>query len=62
MGLATVNIANLNLKHGKDRAEQILHESFLLADQQRPSLQLGQHDIDRIDRQCHRVRDDPPLV
>ncbi len=61
-GLAVVNVANLDLKHGNDRAEQVLHDSFLLADQQRPSLQLGQHDADHIDRRRHRVRDDPPLV
>ncbi len=41
-GLIIVSVANLNLKHGNDRAKQVLHESFLLADQQRPSLQLGQ--------------------
>ncbi len=33
-GLAVISVANLDLKHGNDRAEQVLHESFLLADQQ----------------------------
>ncbi len=33
-GLTAVTVANLNLKHGNDCAEQVLHESLLLADQQ----------------------------
>ncbi len=61
-GLAAVNVANLDLKHGNDRAEQVLNESFLLADQQQLGLQLGQCDVDRVDLQRHCVCDDPPLV
>ncbi len=38
VGLTAVSVANLDFKHGNDRAEQVLHESFLLADQQQPGL------------------------
>ncbi len=34
VGLAAISVANLDLKHGNDCAEQVVHESFLLADQQ----------------------------
>ncbi len=61
-GLVVVNIAKLDLKHGNDCAEQVLHESFLLANQQWPGLQLGQRDVNCVDRRRHRIRDDPPLV
>ncbi len=60
--LTAISVANFNFKHGNDCVEQVLHESFLLSNQQRPGLQLGQRDIDRINRRRHRVHDDPPLV
>ncbi len=34
----------------------------MLADQQGPSLQLRQRDVDRVDCRRHRIRDDPPVV
>lgn len=61
-GMAIINVTKLDFKHGNDRAEQVVHESLLLGDQQRPSLQLGQRDVDQIDPRCHRIHDDPPLV
>ncbi len=53
--LAAVNVTILDVEHGNDRTKQVLHESFLLGDQQRPGLQLGQHDVDWIDRWRHQV-------
>ncbi len=61
-GVFTVSTVNLNVKHGNDRADQVLHERLLLGDQQRPSLQVHQRDVDRINRWRHRVCDDPPQV
>ncbi len=54
-GLTAVSVTNLDLKRGNDHAEQVLHESFLLANHQRPSLQLGQRDVDRFDHRRHCV-------
>jgi len=45
-GVFIVSVVNLDVEHGNDRADQVLHERFLLGDQQRPGLQLHQRDVD----------------
>ncbi len=60
--VALVWIDDLNAKHGGQHANQRIDELRLLRHEQRPALQLGEHDVDLIDGRRHRVRDYPPHV
>jgi len=51
---------DLDTKHSDQLADQRVDMLLLLRDQQRSVLQNDERDIDGIDGQRHRERDDPP--
>jgi len=60
LGVVVVLLYDLDTKHSDQLADQRVDMLLLLRDQQRSVLQNDERDIDGIDGQRHRERDDPP--